>query len=155
MKHAVGIGQYIISNNKEDVISTYALGSCVAVTIYCPLKLVAGMIHIALPSKLISDNISKHPGYYADVGLPIFIKKILYTYGCEKESLIVGLYGGAIAKRPDIFDIGPRNKNKIKEILRDFQMFPSINDTGGNISRTIHMDVSTGNINTVVQPMII
>lgn len=155
MNLVVGIGQYNISNNIEDVISTYALGSCVAVTIYCPSRSVAGMIHIALPSKLNSNNTVDSPYYYADTGLPAFIREIQYKYGCDNEELIIGLYGGAKSKKGDIFDIGPRNTKKIMEILRGFRLYPAIDETGGFISRTIHMSVLTGGVDTTIQPMII
>lgn len=155
MDHVVGIGQYVISDNKEDFISTYALGSCVAVTVYCPSRSVAGMIHIALPNKLISGDRLYSPYYYADTGLPIFIREIIHRYGCDKRELTVGLYGGAKSLKKDIFDIGPKNAETIKEILRSYNMYPAIDATGGNISRTIYMSVLTGGVDTVVQPMII
>lgn len=155
MNRVVGIGKYVISNNKEDIISTFSLGSCVAVTVYSPSRLVAGMIHIALPAKLISDNSSDSFGYYADVGLPIFVNEILYKYGCDKNDLIIGLYGGAASKKEDIFDIGPRNTMTIIKIFQSLKMYPAVNDTGGHISRTIHMSVMTGGVDTVIQPMII
>ena len=47
MDKIVGIGEYAISNRREDIIKTFALASCVAVTAYSPSKGVAGMVHIA------------------------------------------------------------------------------------------------------------
>lgn len=37
MIKVIGIGEYAVSNNEEDTIMTFALGSCAALVIYCPI----------------------------------------------------------------------------------------------------------------------
>lgn len=51
MDSIVGIGEFAISNRPEDTIKTFSLGSCIAVVIYDKIQKVAGMAHIAMPSK--------------------------------------------------------------------------------------------------------
>jgi len=46
----VNISDMKFSNNPEDVIVTYSLGSCLGVTAYDPVVKVGGMIHCLLPS---------------------------------------------------------------------------------------------------------
>ena len=68
----VGIGEYCVSNDPDDIIKTFALGSCVAVIMYDKIKKIAGLIHIALPYSEISDEKrEKLPGYFADSGFTL------------------------------------------------------------------------------------
>ncbi|TVY01022.1 hypothetical protein [Paenibacillus cremeus] len=67
-KKVVGLGEIACSNNEEDTIITYALSSCVAVTAYCPINKVAGMIHIVLPKPNSEKDERHRPGYYATTG---------------------------------------------------------------------------------------
>lgn len=48
-KRIVGVGDMIVSNDPEDIIVTYALGSCLGVVIYDPVANVGGMLHAMLP----------------------------------------------------------------------------------------------------------
>ena len=53
----VGIGDFVVSNQKDDVITTIALGSCVAVCLWEPEARIAGMLHFMLPdSKLNAER---------------------------------------------------------------------------------------------------
>lgn len=155
MDKIVGIGEFIISNNKDDIIKTFALASCVAVTAYSRTQGVSGMIHIALPAEPSGENKINRVGYYADTGLPTFINEVLYHCGSIKENLSIGIYGGAISVQEDIFKIGPKNVAIVKKILRDFNLFCSIEETGNSISRTIYLDVATGIVNIMRLPIVI
>lgn len=74
MDRIVGIGEFAISNNKSDIIKTFALATCVAVTVYSPLKNIAGMVHIALPSPALPGDDSKtRPCCYAITAVPFLI----------------------------------------------------------------------------------
>ena len=61
----VGIGEYRVSRQKNAVLKTYALSSCVAVTAYSPAQQAAGMIHIALPAPFTGAQGQLRPAYYA------------------------------------------------------------------------------------------
>ena len=45
----VGIGEMAVADRPDDVIVTYALGSCVAVCLFDPAARVAAMLHFLLP----------------------------------------------------------------------------------------------------------
>ena len=45
----VGISDCKISGDSEDLLITYALGSCIAVILYDPVVKVGGMLHYMLP----------------------------------------------------------------------------------------------------------
>lgn len=157
MDRIVGIGEYAISNNKNDTIKTFALGSCVAITVYSPVKNVAGMVHIALPYPGISGDADyTNPCYYATAAVPFILNKICLEYGCFKAGLIIELFGGAKSVREnDVFKIGQRNIEIVRKMLNDLNLIYTAAETGGIYSRTLEMDVATGKTKVASQPIII
>jgi chemotaxis protein CheD len=145
MRIDVGIGDIGVSSKADDVLKTYALGSCVAVIAFDPEKKIAGMIHIALPeSKVNPDKAVKRPGYFADSGLPAFIKA-MEKAGANRRKLRIKLAGGAtIMDENRQFDIGRRNMIAIKRFLWKEGLGVLKEDVGGSISRTVTLEVGSG-----------
>lgn len=153
MDRIVGIGEFVITNIMEDIIKTFALASCVAVTAYSSSNRVAGMIHIALPSPPKDVDPNVRPGYYAVTGVPSLINRMCSEYGCLKKDLKIGLYGGSKSINKDVFQIGRKNVAMIKKILMDMNILYDIDETGGIISRTLVMNVATGTVRIITQPI--
>ncbi|PKM95213.1 MAG: archease [Firmicutes bacterium HGW-Firmicutes-1] len=154
MEIIIGLGEYAISKSKEDVIKTYALSSCVAVTVHSPLRQVGGMIHIVLPDHKMSDSPQTSAGYYATLGLPYLVQKILNDFGCLKHELVIRLFGGASSiEKNDVFNIGNKNIEAITNILDEMKLNYFLSEVGGNISRTIEMDVASGAVKVYAQPI--
>ena len=66
----VGIGEFAVSANPDEVLTTIALGSCVAVCLFDPVAKVGGMLHFLLPdSKLNADRARTQPAAFADTGI--------------------------------------------------------------------------------------
>ena len=152
MNNIIGIGEYFVSNKEGDTITTYALASCVAVTLYCPLKKASGMIHIALPEPINNNKNAEKLGYYATTGLPLLFNKMENSFGCKKNQLYIQLFGGANSIRSDdVFCIGKKNIEAIKSILFNYGLRYNSQEVGGYVSRTIEMEVSTGCIKSVTQ----
>ncbi|MHB8072230.1 chemotaxis protein CheD [Desulfosporosinus fructosivorans] len=154
MDKIVGIGEYVVSNAPDGFIKTFALASCVAVTVYNPLLHLAGMIHIALPKPADLEEAKLRPGYYATSGIPILIQKLCGEYGSKREDLQVKLFGGAVSLRPDdYFQIGLKNIKAVRDTL--FGMDLKIVDAqiGGTIIRSIAMNVLTGEIEIAALPI--
>ena len=143
----VGIGDYKVSNGSEDIIKTYALGSCVAVIIYDKKLRIAGMIHIALPdSKIDQEKARNKPAYFADTGLSFLIEE-MKKLGVLKENIWIKMVGGAnVMQKEFTFDIGKRNILAIKKILWKQSLRVIASDVGGSISRTVSVGVQDGEI---------
>jgi chemotaxis protein CheD len=141
----VGIGEWAVSAAEDDVIKTYALGSCVAVVIHDVKRRVAGLIHIALPDSSIDPTKARAlPGYFADTGLPLMIED-MKKHGSARPHVRVKLAGGAaVMDDRGIFDIGKRNVLAAKRILWMSSLGAIAEDTGGEISRTVSVHVATG-----------
>lgn len=146
MEIVIGLGEYAISDKPEDVIKTYALSSCVAITVYSPNRKTLGMVHIVLPDSSINKELSKErPGYFADTAIPLLIEKTCKIASCLKNELIVGIFGGAKpARRKDLFNIGERNIEESIIQLKNLGINAIHVDTSGNHSRTLQMDVYSG-----------
>jgi len=161
MVRIIGIGEYAISDDKNDVLKTYALSSCVALTVYSPIRKVLGMAHIVLPnslsnSEIMENRIISNPAHYADKAVPMLINKICLGYGCMREELELRLFGGAQPIRTnDVFNIGLRNVEMVELILKQMNLKLCCSDTGGNTIRSIMADVATGTVKVVYQPLLI
>ncbi|MFZ4618068.1 MAG: chemotaxis protein CheD, partial [Rectinemataceae bacterium] len=103
----LGVGDWAVSDNPQDIIKTYALGSCVGVMIYDVSRHIAGMAHIALPDSAVDpEKARRQPGYFADVGVSVMIEE-MKKQGATRAHVWVKLAGGATVMDPNgIFDIG-------------------------------------------------
>ena len=150
----VGMGDYAVTEAKDAVIKTYALASCVAVTVYSPLKKVAGMIHVVLPAPMHAKDAWNRPAYYAVTGIPLLLDTMCRKYGCSKSELQVQMYGGAESMiNMDIYDIGNRNINAVKRILYELGLTIHKSDLRGNESRSISMEAKSGLVEVYRQPI--
>lgn len=157
MEKIVGIGGIAISDTRGDMIKTYSLASCVAVTAYCPVNHTAGMIHVALPEHTRQkDWRNQPPCYYATLGVPLLLQQMCVKYGCPKEMLEIELFGGADSvKQNDMFHIGSENVKAVIEMLKKWNLRYLADETGGTNSRTLELDVATGGKMIQLQPLII
>ncbi len=141
----IGVGEWSVSNKVEDILKTYALGSCVAVVIYDRALRIAGMVHVALPeSSMDPARAAALPGYFADSGVPVMIEE-MKRLGAVKGNVWVKLAGGATIMDPQgFFDIGKRNILAVKRMLWRSSLGPIAEDTGGTMSRTVSVAVLDG-----------
>ena len=66
-----------VSNNPQITLSTYALGSCVAVVAYDPGTKAGGLLHLMLPDSTISPGKAQsQPAMFADTGLPLLFRSL-------------------------------------------------------------------------------
>ncbi len=143
----VGISDLKWSNNKDDILITYALGSCIAVAVYDSKACVGGLLHYMLPdSSLDPDKAREHPGMFADTGIPLLFKTC-YGMGAEKKRMIVKVIGGAsILDDTNYFRIGQKNVTAIRKIFWKNNVLVSAEDTGNNYNRTVRMAMSNGGV---------
>jgi chemotaxis protein CheD len=147
MRKDVGIGEFHVSATKGDLIKTYALGSCVAVFIWDKAHKVAGMIHIALPEAKVNEDKAKlKPGYFADTGIPAFLQSFTRSGGDQRKAQIKLAGGASILDENRTFDIGRRNVIAIKRALWKYGLGVIAEDVGGKISRTVSIEVDTGEV---------
>ena len=144
----VGIGEAAVSKDIEDIIKTYALGSCVAVVFLDPKTRMVGMVHIALPDSSIDPDKGKSlPGYFADTGIPFLLNLMREQGSVPHSGYIVKMTGGAnVMDANDHFQIGKRNVTAIKKLLWDNNLPIKSEEVGRKISRTVSVDLKNGKV---------
>lgn len=143
----IGISEMQVSNRPEELLITYSLGSCIGVTIYDPVVRIAGMIHCMLPlSKIDPEKAKTQPCMFVDTGVPLLFNEV-YRLGAEKKRTIVKIAGcSSLLDEKGLFKIGERNYTVLRKILWKNNILIEREDIGGNISRTLSIEVATGRV---------
>ena len=141
----VGVADCQISKSRDQVLVTYALGSCIAVAIHDPVAGVGGLLHYMLPESAISPaKAGENPYMFADTGIPLLFRRA-YEYGAEKRRLVVRVAGGAQGMDSEgIFNIGKRNYLALRKVLWKAGVLVQAEDVGGNVPRTVRLEVGSG-----------
>jgi chemotaxis protein CheD len=139
----IGISDCQVSADPAATLVTYALGSCIAVMLYDPIRRAAGMLHFMLPeSSLDRTKASANPFMFADTGIPTLLERFGAS---DRKRLQVRLAGGAQVLDPqNVFAIGRRNYLAARKELWKFGLFISGEAVGGELSRTVRLDVADG-----------
>jgi len=143
----VGISDVKVSNNINDTLVTYALGSCIGVAVYDPMVKVGGLLHFMLPeSSLDAKKAGENPAMFADTGIPMLFKAC-YKLGADKKRMVVKVAGGAsILDDANFFRIGQKNITAMKKLFWKNNVLINSEDTGNNYNRTVYVHVSTGKV---------
>lgn len=134
-----------ITRNDGGLI-TYALGSCVGICVYDPVIRLAGMIHIMLPeapTRGNMDNMFK----YADSGLTEMLRK-MDKFGAVRSRSTAKIAGGAkmfdIPGDQSLGNIGKRNGESVKAVLKQQGVRVAREELGGSTARTVEFYAENG-----------
>lgn len=144
----VGVGELVVTNLHHVKVSTYALGSCVALVGYEPKLRIGGIIHIMLPTRRLDNSSTpSSPARFVDSGIPMFFQA-MRKMGAVPKTLSLGLFGGANTHKGQVdhFKIGQRNSELSMRMLHKFQLEVTHTDLGGFENRTIHLTLSSGEV---------
>ncbi|MCS6861095.1 MAG: chemotaxis protein CheD [Abditibacteriales bacterium] len=149
MKHIVGVADMKVSSHPDDVLITYALGSCLGIAIHDPVARVGGLLHVMLPLSTIDPAKAKeNPYMFVDTGVPrLFIE--CYKAGAKKERLVVKVAGGASLQghgEEDHFQIGKRNFLMLRKLFWKNGVLINAHDVGGQDSRTMSLHIGSGEV---------
>jgi chemotaxis protein CheD len=141
----VGISDCKVSGDRDAVLTTYALGSCIAVMAHDPISGVGGMLHYMLPeASLDRAKAESNPYMFADTGISGLLKKVCEG-GANPRRLVVRIAGGAqVLEGHDLFQIGKRNYLAARKLLWKAGILVSAERVGGGVSRTVRLEVATG-----------
>lgn len=141
----VGLGEIAVSQDKNEVLVAFGLGSCVGVGVYDPVKGIAGLLHAVLPEPL--NGSDQESTKYVGNGIKKLLEEVT-ARGAVKERLIVRIAGGAnMLTSPGLsksFDIGNRNIIMATRILEILKIKIVSQNVGGNIGRTFRVYVVDG-----------
>ena len=141
----VGIADCKVAREPARLI-TLGLGSCVGVSLYDPVAKIGGLLHFMLPDSTQFNNVTK-PAKFADLGIPYLIEELKKT-GALLPRLQAKLVGGAQMfsglDNKMVLNIGQRNVEKAREMLKKFNVPILAEEVGGNRGRTMIFDTATG-----------
>lgn len=129
-----------------NALTTLGLGSCVGISLYDPIRKIAGLVHVMLPdSTKILNNENK--AKFADTGIDALIYEMI-KIGADRRSMIAKIAGGAqmfaFSNNNEMMRIGDRNVEATKLKLQQLGICIKAEDTGSNYGRTIEFYPETG-----------
>lgn len=141
----VGIADGKVATGNQVLVS-YALGSCVGICLYDSREHIAGMAHIILPGREYAsnrDNVYK----FADEGIRELIRQMA-EQGAVAARLVAKIAGGARMFGPAVGtpDIGAKNVEAVTCCLRQEGIRLAGQDTGKNYGRTISFFAENGRL---------
>ncbi len=147
MNVVVGVADCRVSSALSDVLVTYALGSCIGVSIFDPVARVGGLLHFMLPeAPAEAGRAGKSPYMFADSGIPMMFREA-YEKGAQKSRLRVRVAGGAqIMDAQGVFNIGHRNCLAMRKIFWKAGVMVQAEETGGQCPRTMRLEMASGRL---------
>jgi chemotaxis protein CheD len=153
VEHVVGIGAYAVSGSPEDIIKTFALGTCVGLVYYSMRQRALAMAHIQLPICRAMSGGDK-PSRFADIAPEFLLKEMQKKHSVTPREVLISLYGGIDSKGAgDCFRIGEKNLEQTRDALRRLGLAYKEVDVGGQESRTLVAYTSTGIVEVIKRPM--
>jgi chemotaxis protein CheD len=140
----VGMADCRVSAAAEVSVATYALGSCIGLAVYDPQVRVGGILHFMLPDSSIAHG-DPNPYKFADTGVPRLIQEVC-ALGANKRRLHAWAAGAAsMLESASGLEIGKRNHDALRRLLWKTGLLLQAEAVGGNQSRSIRLDIGTGN----------
>lgn len=148
MRINVGISDLRFSQDSDDILVTHGLGSCIAVAGYDSVLKHGALLHFMLPNageraKLKDFN----PMMFGDTGMELLLQYFDLN-GCKRNHLRFVIAGGASlstgSDKVDHFEIGKRNITMAKKFFWKNNLLIAADHIGDSISRTLYLEMSTG-----------
>jgi chemotaxis protein CheD len=121
------------------------LGSCVAITMWHPVRKIGGMCHYMLPSRQKPD--SQLDGKYADEALQLFLLEAALHHTCPEEYQ-VKLFGGGtmFPGYSEKNNIAQSNVHAAHRLVTQHRLQLIAEDLGRNGHRNVIFDISSGHV---------
>lgn len=131
--------------NQPVLVSTI-LGSCLAVTMFSPSRMVGAICHAMLP-----DRTGKHQDLrYVDSAIKYIFRKV-HEYGAA-DDLKIKLFGGSQVLlptdrlHPENLTVGWKNVTRAQEILTELGLTVAKIDVGGSRGRKLLFSILNGDV---------
>jgi chemotaxis protein CheD len=143
----VDIAAMLISDNPNDVLVTYSLGSCVGLSLYDPELRLGGIIHCMLPlSSIDKAKADANPFMFADAGISKMLQT-LFNMGAVRRRLVAKAAGAAAPlDEKGLFRIGERNHAVMRKILWKNEILLAAEAVGGTAPRTMYLRICDGKL---------
>ena len=142
-KLTIGIADMKMAKG-EGVLVTYALGSCIGICLHDPVLKLGALVHIMLPLNMEAGR--KNPLKYADTGIRETLHQ-MELKGAVRTRITAKIAGGAKMFEDNggsMGNIGQRNIESVRMVLRREKIRLLKEDVGGGVARTLLFDVNSG-----------
>ena len=147
MGNVIKVGMADLNIAKSpDSLTKLGLGSCIGLTLYDPVTKIGGLVHYMLPdsTKLKNNsNIAK----FGDTGIRELYKKMIEK-GASPTRMVAKIAGGAkmfeVSGLSSVGNVGERNAEEAKIILKELKVRLVAEDTGLNYGRTVVLNCENG-----------
>ena len=147
MGNVIKVGMADLNIAKSpDSLTTLGLWSCIGLTLYDPVTKIGGLVHYMLPdsTKLKNNsNIAK----FGDTGIRELYKKMIEK-GASPTRMVAKIAGGAkmfeVSGLSSVGNVGERNAEEAKLILKELKVRLVAEDTGLNYGRTVVLNCENG-----------
>jgi chemotaxis protein CheD len=135
---------------RQAVIVTLGLGSCVAIMLHDPVACIGAMAHVLLPSHSLARDQS-NPAKFPETAVPFLVHRMLAA-GANRHRLVAKLAGGASMfaqlMTPGTVQMGERNIAASRAALREAAI-PIIGEAvGGARGRSVRFWPQNGRVET-------
>jgi chemotaxis protein CheD len=143
----VGMAECRIGDTPGQRLTTYALGSCIALTVHDPVAGVGGLLHFMLPDSCIDpERARQNPSVFADTAIPLLLESV-GRRGAVRGRLILHAAGGArMIGESRVCEIGRRNYEALRRELAKAGLSLMAQSIGGAVARNLRLDIGTGKI---------
>jgi len=143
-KSSIGMAEYRVSKDPEEVLCILGLGSCVGLCLYDTVRKIGGMAHILLPEKIGKQD---NPFKFAETA-PLALLEEMQKEGALKRDIYAKISGGAMmfSGSNSLFDIGQRNVEMAKKVLAELGIPLKAEEVGGKKGRSIFFYVKDGKL---------
>lgn len=147
MGEIIKVGMADLKTAKDpNILTTLGLGSCIGLTLYDPVSKVGGLVHYMLPdsTKLKNNgNIAK----FGDTGIRELYNQVV-AQGANPRRLVAKIAGGAkmfeVSGLSGVGNVGERNAEAAKLMLKELGVKLIAEDTGLNYGRTVELHCENG-----------
>ena len=155
----VGISDFKVAHS-PDTLVTYALGSCIGISLYDKKSGIGGLAHIILPESSVNQDVLTKDDRkkFADTAVVQLLEEMLRA-GADREQITARIVGGAnMFKIPVSYTtskigmIAERNIDAVRTELKRLGIPLIGEDIGGDYGRTVFFYLETGRI--MVQSLI-
>ncbi|TAN59464.1 chemotaxis protein CheD [bacterium] len=127
---------------------TRALGSCLGITLYNPLKKLGAMAHPMLPD-IERARTNANPSRYVNYTIRKMVED-LEKAGSAKSRLVAKLFGGArmfaFISADSLLNVGEKNIAMAREVFNELNIRIAAEEVGGTFGRTIELNLESGKV---------